>query len=88
MSPASSSFLEKAPLAARDWIVALFPTALQWLVHQLITIVAVLAVFGLFFALTLVCAVRGLGMYARRWLRSRANDEAQAVAAPVLVREA
>ena len=45
-------------------------------------------VFGLFFALTLVCAVRGLSMYARGWLRSRATDEAQAVAAPALVREA
>ena len=45
-------------------------------------------VFGLFFALTLVCAVRGLGMYARRWLRSRAREEMDAVAAPALVREA
>jgi hypothetical protein len=45
-------------------------------------------VFGLFFALTLVCGVRGLGMYARRWLRSRAHEEMDAVATPALVREA
>jgi len=45
-------------------------------------------VFGLFFALTLVCGVRGLGMFARRWLRSRAREEMDAVATPALVREA
>lgn len=39
-------------------------------------------VFGLFFALTIVCALRGLGMYAMRWIRSRAREETDAVAAP------
>ena len=39
-------------------------------------------VFGLFFALTIVCAVRGLGMYAMRWVRSRSRAETDAVAAP------
>jgi predicted signal transduction protein with EAL and GGDEF domain len=37
-------------------------------------------VFGLFFALTIVCAVRGLGMYAARWIRGQAREDA--VAAP------
>ena len=48
-------------------------------------------VFGLFFALTVVCTVRGLGMYATRWIRGRATrEEIDAVAAPAaaMVREA
>jgi Na+-translocating ferredoxin:NAD+ oxidoreductase RnfD subunit len=39
-------------------------------------------VFGLFFALTIVCAFRGLGMYASRWVRGRAREEMDAVATP------
>jgi Na+-translocating ferredoxin:NAD+ oxidoreductase RnfD subunit len=39
-------------------------------------------VFGLFFALTIVCTVRGLGMYASRWLRGHAREEIDAVAGP------
>src|SRR5688572_15391259 len=39
-------------------------------------------VFGLFFALTIVCASRGLGMYASRWVRGRAGEEMEAVATP------
>ena len=39
-------------------------------------------VFGLFFALSIVCAVRGLGMYARRWVSRRASEEMDTVAAP------
>jgi Na+-translocating ferredoxin:NAD+ oxidoreductase RnfD subunit len=55
-------------------------------------------VFGLFFALTIVCTVRGLCMYAVRWARGRARVEMDAVApaaqgslgspSPALVREA
>jgi hypothetical protein len=44
-------------------------------------------VFGLFFALSIVCSVRGLGIYATRWVRSRARKEIEVVA-PALVREA
>jgi Na+-translocating ferredoxin:NAD+ oxidoreductase RnfD subunit len=40
-------------------------------------------VFGLFFALTIVCAVRGLGIYATRWVRGRERKEMDAVAAPL-----
>ena len=47
-------FLERAPLELRDWFVQLLPEPLQWLTHNLITIVAILAVFGLFFAFTTV----------------------------------
>jgi len=55
-------------------------------------------VFGLFFALTIVCTFRGLWMYAKRWVRSREREEIDAVtgppalgpsaSAPVMVREA
>src|SRR6185295_4505455 len=38
-------------------------------------------VFGLFFALKLVCAVRGLWMYAMRWVRSHEREEMDAVTA-------
>ena len=41
-------------------------------------------VFGLFFALSIVCAIRGLCMYARQWVGSRAPEEVDAVAAPAL----
>jgi len=44
-------------------------------------------VFGLFFALTIVCTVRGLWMYACKWLKRREVEEIDAVA-PALVREA
>jgi hypothetical protein len=39
-------------------------------------------VFGLFFALTIVCTFRGLGMYAMQWARRRTREELDAVAAP------
>ena len=50
----TDSFLERAPLALRDWVVNFLPAPLQWLGHHLITIVAVLAVFGTFFAFTTI----------------------------------
>ena len=52
-------------------------------------LMAIHVVFGLFFSLTIVCASRGLCMYAMRWVRGRAQQEMDAVAAgPALVREA
>lgn len=54
MTPAADSFLERAPLGLRDAIVDLFPSALQWLVHHVLTITAILTVFGLFFAFTTI----------------------------------
>ena len=39
-------------------------------------------VFGLFFALTIVCAVRGVWMYAMRWVRGREREEMDVVAGP------
>ncbi len=46
--------LETLPLQLRDWIVDLFPSALQWFVHHLLSITAILTVFGLFFAFTTI----------------------------------
>ncbi|MBC7912011.1 MAG: enediyne biosynthesis protein UnbU [Pyrinomonadaceae bacterium] len=45
-------------------------------------------VFGLFFALTIVCTVRGLGLYARAWMahRSRSKLSAGQTPAPVVAR--
>jgi enediyne biosynthesis protein E5 len=55
-------------------------------------------VFGIFFALTIVCAIRGVYMYARQWVRSRASKEVDTATAqgslgptshaPAFVREA
>lgn len=48
-------------------------------------------VFGLFFALSIVCAVRGLGMFARQWVKRREREPAvlsSPSAASAMVREA
>ncbi|MBV9958790.1 MAG: RnfABCDGE type electron transport complex subunit D [Acidobacteria bacterium] len=47
-------------------------------------------VFGLFFALTIVCTVRGLSLYARAWMghRSRSKLSAGQTPAPVVARGA
>jgi enediyne biosynthesis protein E5 len=39
-------------------------------------------VFGLFFALTIVCAVRGIGMYAMQLVKGREREEMDAVTSP------
>ncbi len=70
---AATSYLEHAPLAARDWFVALFPDALQWLVHHLVSIVAILAVFGLFFAFLTVAERKLLGRLQNRLGPNRAG---------------
>jgi NADH-quinone oxidoreductase subunit H len=46
--------LETLPLQVRDWIVSHFPDSLQWFVHHLLSISAILTVFGLFFAFTTI----------------------------------
>ncbi|MFI5357086.1 MAG: NADH-quinone oxidoreductase subunit H, partial [Opitutales bacterium] len=52
--PIPEPYLERAPLVLRDAIVHWFPASWQWTVHQLITIVVILTVFGLFFAFTTI----------------------------------
>lgn len=70
------------PGGRRDQIVFGFSVAA---VYGLLMVAHV--VFGLFFALAIACAIRGLCMFAMRWLRSRAGEK-MAVTAPALVREA
>lgn len=66
VSGTADSFLERAPIELRDWAVQLLPAPLQWLAHHLITIVAILAVFGLFFAFTTVAERKLLGRLQNR----------------------
>jgi NADH-quinone oxidoreductase subunit H len=74
MNPAAQNhFLERAPLELRDWFVNFFPGSLQWLVHHLITIVAVLAIFGLFFAFTTVAERKLLARVQNRLGPNRAG---------------
>ncbi len=63
---AAESFLERAPIELRDWAVHFLPSQLQWFAHHIITIVAVLAVFGLFFAFTTVAERKLLGRLQNR----------------------
>jgi Na+-translocating ferredoxin:NAD+ oxidoreductase RnfD subunit len=39
-------------------------------------------VFGLFFALTIVCAVRGAWMFAVQWMKTRRSEAIDVIAAP------
>ncbi|MBI3886034.1 MAG: NADH-quinone oxidoreductase subunit H [Opitutae bacterium] len=73
MSAASANFLETAPLLARDWLVQFLPAPLQWFAHNLITIVAILAVFGIFFAFTTVAERKLLGRLQNRLGPNRAG---------------
>ena len=70
------------PAARRDQIVFGFSVAA---VYGLLMVGHV--VFGLFFALTIVCTFRGIWMFACRWLKRGEREEIDAVA-PALVREA
>jgi NADH-quinone oxidoreductase subunit H len=69
----ADSLLERAPLVWRDAIVAWFPEPLQWLVHSLISIIAILAVFGLFFAFTTIAERKLLGRLQNRLGPNRAG---------------
>ena len=44
-------------------------------------------VFGLFFALTIVCTLRGLSQYAQAWASSRARSKVVAVQSPTVIEE-
>jgi NADH-quinone oxidoreductase subunit H len=65
MNPAEP-LLERLPLLARDSLVGLFPAPLQWLVSSLVTIVAILAVFGLLFAYLTLAERKLLGRFQNR----------------------
>ncbi len=65
------------PEGRRDQIVFGFSVAA---VYGLLMVTHV--VFGLFFALTIVCTVRGLWMYARSWTKGREREEVEAITGP------
>lgn len=69
----STTFLERAPLDLRDAVVAWFPAPLHWLVHHLITAVAILAVFGLFFAMLTIVERKFLARIQNRRGPNRAG---------------
>jgi NADH-quinone oxidoreductase subunit H len=69
----NAGLLEVLPLAVRDEIVARFPVPLQWLVHQLLSIAVILAVFGLFFAFTTVAERKLLARIQNRLGPNRAG---------------
>ena len=69
----STSFLERAPLLLRNAIVDLFPPALQWLVHHLLSITVILTVFGLFFAFTTIAERKLLARLQNRLGPNRAG---------------
>ncbi|MBP6865461.1 MAG: NADH-quinone oxidoreductase subunit H [Candidatus Didemnitutus sp.] len=70
---ASAAFLERAPLELRDAIVAWFPAPAQWLVHQLITIIVILTVFGVLFAFTTIAERKLLSRLQNRLGPNRAG---------------
>ena len=71
------------PSGRRDQIVFGFAVAA---VYGLLMVAHI--VFGLFFALTIVCTFRGAWAFACRWLKRGATEEIDAVPGPALVREA
>jgi len=74
---AQNAFLERAPLELRDWFVhflgRFFPEPVLWLVHHLITIVAILAVFGTLFAFTTIAERKLLARLQNRLGPNRAG---------------
>jgi hypothetical protein len=44
-------------------------------------------VFGLFFALTIICTIRGLGLHAQAWIAHRARARLLTVQSPVVAKE-
>ena len=70
---AIDSYLEVAPLAWRDAVVQWCPAPTQWMVHHLITIVVILAVFGTLFAFTTIAERKLLGRLQNRLGPNRAG---------------
>ena len=66
ISLAPESFLERLPLLVRDLIAAVVPAPLQWFVTSLVSIVAILAIFGLLFAFLTLAERKILGRIQNR----------------------
>ncbi len=73
VAAAADGLLERLPLTLRDTFVQWFPAPTQWLLHHLISIVGILAIFGLFFAFTTVAERKLLGRLQNRLGPNRAG---------------
>jgi len=62
----TDSWLERAPLLARDAITSVLPDALRWTANSLLGIVAILATFGLLFAYLTLAERKILGRIQNR----------------------
>lgn len=60
------TFLEHAPIALREWATERLPSPWHWLVDNLITIVLILALFGLLFAALTLAERKILGRVQNR----------------------
>ena len=75
--PATTPFKTRGQVAFGAGVAAVYGTLM--VAH---------VVFGLFFALTIVCTVRAIGLYARAWVTARNRTEQTLVHSPTVVREA
>ena len=75
--PATTPFKTRAQIAFGASVAAVY--GLLMVVH---------VVFGLFFALSIVCTIRATGLYARAWVTSRNRTEQTTVRSPAIAREA
>jgi len=62
----TDSFLERAPLLVRDAVTGFLPEPARWLANSLVTIIAVLAIFGLLFAFLTLAERKILGHVQNR----------------------
>ncbi len=75
--PATTPFAKRSQIA--------FGAGVAFVYGLLLT---VHVVFGLFFALTFVCTVRGIGLYVFAWAAQRSRTKVAAVQSPAVVTEA
>ncbi|HVU32171.1 MAG TPA: NADH-quinone oxidoreductase subunit NuoH [Opitutaceae bacterium] len=66
MNPAAESSLERAPIALREFVTGRLPGPWHWLANSLITIVLILAIFGLLFAILTLAERKILGRVQNR----------------------
>src|SRR6185295_135444 len=62
----TDSWLERAPVLLRDWLVGFLPEALRWPVGALLAIVVLLFVFATLFALLTLAERKILGRVQNR----------------------
>jgi len=65
-STLSGSWLDRAPLIARDWLLGWLPESLQWWVSSLLSIAVLIGAFGLLFAYLTLAERKILGRIQNR----------------------